>query len=221
MLSLVLVGCESITTPGTVGGTVTSSAYITTFKVDTFTPGESIKLIWNINGTYDNVKLSKREIEGAYTTLLDTEEDPGAYEDTTLNPKNIYLYKLDVYSNGELQDTKRYFIFSSTDNSEGARVLYNVNLDDPDNHKYSVDMWIDTGSYSNVSLKTVANHNPETRTLKITTWSSTSYGGSVSGDPGQDSGVVLSGPGIYFIHYDAELPYILNHEGVCQPFCAN
>jgi len=217
-LLVVFVGCTSgITTPGTgtgTGGGNQSSAKIKAFTVSKYTPGEKVKLSWDIDGTYDEVKLSKREVNRTYESLLDTEENPGEYEDINIEDKKVYLYKLEVLSGGSIQDVKRYIVFSSPNDKEGVRVIYNVNLDDPENHKISVDMWIDTGSYSNVNLKTVANHFQDIQVLRVSNWSSTSYAGSISGSP--DSKISLSGKGLYFIHYQADLPPQIMTENLIQ-----
>ena len=124
MLILIVIfsmGCVGgITTSGAGGGTVTaSSARITSFKVSEFSPGEKIKLAWGIEGTYDKVKLSRREKDGTYQTVLNETRDPGSYEDTSLDGEKVYIYKLEVYSSNSIQDTKRYILFSSTDSQMG------------------------------------------------------------------------------------------------------
>ena len=208
-MAILSMGCAGgITTPDTGGGTPTaSSASITSFKVSEFSPGEKVKLTWEIEGTYDKVKLLRRDTDGTYQTVLDTSNNPGSYEDTSLEGKKVYIYKLEIYSSDSIQDTKRYILFSSTDSQNGVRVIYNIDLNGPSDHTYEVDMWIDTGSYSDIGLKTIANHFSDTRTLRILSWISTSYcNGTVSGDPDEENGVILSGKGIYFIHYKAELP---------------
>ncbi len=140
-LLVVFVGCTSgITTPGTGGSVSQSSAKIVSFTVSDYTPGEKIKLSWNIDGTYDEVKLLKREVNGIYESLLDAQENPGEYEDTNIEDKKVYFYKLEVLSGDSIQDVKRYIVFSSPNDEEGVRIIYNVNLDDPENHKISVDM---------------------------------------------------------------------------------
>ena len=110
-MTMFFMGCTGgITTPGTTtGGTVTaSSARITSFKVVEFSPGEKVKLVWEVEGTYDKVKLARRDIDGTYQTILDETRGSGSYEDTSLEEKKVYIYKLEVYSSDSIQDTKRY-----------------------------------------------------------------------------------------------------------------
>ncbi len=65
----------------------------------------------------------------------------------------------------------------------------------------------------------MANHFQDIQVLRVSNWSTTSYAGSISGSP--DSQVTLSGKGLYFIHYQANLPPQIMTENLIQGLFSN
>lgn len=206
LLIAITTGCiPGITTPDIISPSI-SKASIISFDINSFEEGK-IELKWEIDGDYDEILLSRKEIDESYVVLERFEDtSQSIYSDINLDNEKIYIYKLEIKLNGVIQDIKKYSLFSSPINSNGAIVIYNIALNDSDNHQFEVEMWVNTKGTGSLSLKTESYLGAE-NTLKIINWDSEVYNGAfLSGNP--DTGINISAEGISLIRYKAELPPI-------------
>ena len=169
LLIAITTGCiPGITTPDIISPSI-SKASIISFGINSFEEGK-IELKWEVDGDYDEILLSRKEIDESYVVLERFEDtSQGIYSDINLDNEKIYIYKLEIKLNGVIQDIKKYSLFSSPINSNGAIVIYNIALNDSDNHQFEVEMWVNTKGTGSLNLKTESYHHAE-NTLKIINW---------------------------------------------------